>query len=61
MCDQRTGVNQGIYQWASREDAENYAKSFAVRFMTGRSEHNSISYKIIANKNIYDYLAELKI
>ncbi len=61
MCNDQTGCNQGIYQWQTVQDAENYSKSFAVRFMTGRSEPNSLSFKIIPNKNIYDYIEGLKI
>ena len=61
MCNEETGYNQGIYQWETKQDAENYSKSFAVRFMTSRSEENSISYQIIENRNIYKILDDLKI
>jgi len=38
---------QGIYEWASVGDAEDYVHSFAVRFMTGRSVPGSVSHRII--------------
>jgi len=60
MCNEDTGYNQGIYQWETLQDAENYSKSFAVKFMTIRSEKNSISYKIIENSNIYTIIDKLK-
>jgi hypothetical protein len=37
----------GFYQWASKADAENYLKSFAVRFMTSRAVKNSVKFGII--------------
>jgi hypothetical protein len=60
MCNQNTGYNQGIYQWKTEQDAINYSKSFAVDFMTKRSEKNSISYEIIPNENIYNFVDKLK-
>ena len=38
---------QGIYEWDTVQDAENYAKSFAMKFMTMRSVRGSVSYEII--------------
>jgi len=61
MCNEQTGFNQGIYQWESEKDAENYSKSFAVKFMTSRSEPKSVSYEIIPNKNIYEFFEEKKL
>jgi hypothetical protein len=60
FLDRKTGYNQGIYQWKTEKDAKNYSKSFAVDFMTKRSEPNSISYEIIPNENIYKYVEKLK-
>ncbi|MCD1294689.1 hypothetical protein CUJ83_06705 [Methanocella sp. CWC-04] len=45
--DESTGDFQGIYEWDTVKDAENYAGSFAMRFMTGRSTPGSVSYRII--------------
>ena len=61
MCEEQTGYNQGVYQWETEQDAVNYSKSFAVRFMTSRSEPNSVSYLIVPKKDIYEYFNELKI
>ena len=43
----QTGVSQGIYRWDTAEDAENYANSFAMDFMTRRSVPGSVSWQII--------------
>jgi len=58
MCNEEIGFNQGIYQWETVEDAENYSKSFAVKFMTNRSDPSTVSYEILPNINIYEYLKE---
>ena len=47
MVNYETGLCQGIYEWQTYEDALNYSKSVAVRFMTKRSEEESVNYKII--------------
>lgn len=60
MCDESSGYNQGIYQWKSYQDAVNYSKSFAMKFMSTRSEDNSISFEILKNCNIYNLLNGLK-
>lgn len=41
------GDFQGIYGFETVKDAEAYAGSFAVRFMTKRSVPGSISYRIV--------------
>ncbi len=60
LLNRKTGYNQGVYQWKTEQDAINYSKSFAVDFMTKRSESNSVSYEIIPNENIYDYIDKFK-
>jgi hypothetical protein len=45
-----TGLCQGIYAWQSMEDAENYSKSIAMRFMANRSDPNSVNFKIISQE-----------
>ena len=42
-----TGDFQGYYEWDSVEDAENYANSFAMQFMTRRSVPGSVSCRVI--------------
>ncbi len=46
MMDEKTGDFQGLYEWDSVEDAENYAHSAALGFMTGRSVPGSVSCQI---------------
>ncbi|HOS84770.1 MAG TPA: FISUMP domain-containing protein [Bacteroidales bacterium] len=45
-----------LYDWKTEQHAIKYSKSFAVNFMKKRSEPNSISYLIIPNMNIYEYI-----
>lgn len=56
FLNKKNGYNQGLYQWETEQHAIKYSKSFAVNFMKKRSEPNSISYTIIPNMNIYDYI-----
>ena len=42
-----TGLCQGVYAWQTVEDAENYSKSIAMRFMSNRSDPESVNFKII--------------
>lgn len=37
----------GFYQWCSKENAENYSKSYAVKFMTSRAIKDSVKFNII--------------
>ena len=47
MLNEASGDCQGIYEWDTVQDAENYASSFAMKFMTMRSVPGSVSYQII--------------
>jgi hypothetical protein len=49
MLDESTGYTAGIYEWQTIEDAENYSNSVAVRFMTRRSEIDSVKIELLAN------------
>jgi beta-phosphoglucomutase family hydrolase len=42
-----TGMCQGVYGWQTVADAEAYARSVALRFMTARSAPGSVSHRII--------------
>jgi hypothetical protein len=42
-----TGRCQGLYAWQTLADAEAYARSVALRFMTGRSIGGSVSHRIL--------------
>ena len=46
MVDEASGDCQGVYEWDTVQDAENYAHSFAMRFMTMRSVLGSVSWKV---------------
>ena len=56
MIDWKSGYWQGIYQWENLETIENYKKSFVLGMMNKRTIDKSISYEIIKNRNIDDYL-----
>jgi beta-phosphoglucomutase family hydrolase len=45
--NEETGMCQGIYAWQTLVDAEAYASSVALRFMTGRSVPGTVSHRII--------------
>lgn len=45
--DYSIGLCQGFYEWETEEDAINYSKSIALRFMKNRSEKESVEYWII--------------
>jgi hypothetical protein len=45
--DDETGAFEGVYEWQRRADAEAYARSIALRFMTNRSIPGSVSYRIL--------------
>jgi hypothetical protein len=46
MLDETSGDCAGYYEWDSVEAAENYSRSFAVKFMIGRSVPGSVSFTI---------------
>lgn len=50
MLNEKTGDFQGIYRWDTVRDAQNYANSFAMKFMTGRSLPGSASYQIFTKE-----------
>jgi hypothetical protein len=50
MVDEITGLCQGVYEWDTLQDAENYSKSIAAGFMTRRSVPGSVSFEIKDNK-----------
>ena len=59
--NEKNGDFQGIYQWDSLKDAQNYANSFALTFMTSRSVPGSVSYEIIPNTSMKEYIKSLKL
>jgi hypothetical protein len=57
--DKRTGECQGIYSWHTRANAEAYANSVALRFMTGRSVPGSVSHRITDRMSAAEVLTAL--
>lgn len=49
LVDPVSGDFSGYYEWQCPEDADAYAQSFAMRFMTRRSIPGSVSARILAN------------
>ena len=52
---------QGIYQWATKESAERYPKSFIFRIMTKRAAPGTVSYEIMPNTDLSEYIAAKRI
>lgn len=46
-----TGLCQGVYAWQTVKDAEAYSKSIAMRFMTRRSDPQSVSARVFDQKD----------
>ncbi|MGF7117685.1 hypothetical protein [Methanobacterium oryzae] len=51
---------QGIYEWKNEKYAKKYSKSFAYRFMSRRSVQGTVSFEIIPNSTLEEYLESLK-
>jgi len=47
---------QGIYQWESKEIAEKYPDSFIFKLMTKRAAPGTVSYEIMPDTNISEYI-----
>ncbi len=45
-----SGEFLGLYAWQTLADAQNYASSFAMRFMMRRATPGSVSHKILSTK-----------
>lgn len=54
-------MNQGIYQWASEEIAEKYPQSFIFRMMTKRSAEGTLSFEVIPNTLLSEFVESLLI
>lgn len=50
---------QGIYQWESRKIAEKYPDSFIFGLMTKRAAAGTMSYEIIPNTDVSQYIQAL--
>ena len=56
MIDWETDYWQGVYQWENIEAIENYKKSFVLKMMNKRAVEKSISYQIIKDRTIDDFI-----
>ena len=54
-----TNEFQGIYQWSSREAAEQYPETFIFKLMTKRAAPGTVSYVIMPKTNLPKYIADL--
>ena len=55
--NENTNDFQGIYQWSSREMAERYPGTFIFKLMTKRAAPGTVSYEIIPNTDLSEYLS----
>ncbi len=53
------GFFQGIYQWESKEFAESYPQSFIFKKMTKRSAEGTLSYEVIPDTLLSNYVKKL--
>jgi hypothetical protein len=53
---EKTDEFQGIYQWESKESAENYPDSFIFKLMTKRAAPGTLSYEIIPDTDLSKYI-----
>lgn len=60
MIDEKEGYFQGLYEWDSFLDAQNYSQSFAMKFMKKRSVHGTANFEILADKRVEDYIQTLE-
>lgn len=47
MVDEKNNTYQGVYEWSTLQDAENYVNSYSMEFMTEVAVPGGISYEII--------------
>lgn len=50
------GCFQGIYEWACKEAAEKYPRSFVFKLMTKRSAEGTLSFAVIPDTVLSDYV-----
>ena len=53
------GYFQGIYEWASVEYAKTYPLSFIFKLMAKRSAEGTLSYEVIPDTHLADYIEHL--
>jgi hypothetical protein len=56
MMNEDTGYFQGVYQWESKELAEDYPNSFIFKLMAKRAAPKTVSYEIFPDTDISEYI-----
>jgi hypothetical protein len=59
--DENTNSFFGIYQWATEDLAENYPESFIFGMLTKRSASNTLSYRILPNTSLSQFIQKLSV
>jgi len=58
--NENTNEFQGIYQWSNKDRAVQYPETLIFKLMTKRAAKGTLSYKIILNTEISEYLSTLR-
>ena len=56
MVDEETGDWQGVYEWETAEAVELYRRSFVLGVMNRRADPETISYTMIPQTQLAEYL-----
>jgi hypothetical protein len=59
--NEKTNEFQGIYQWSSKEAAGRYPETFIFSLMTKRAAPGTVSYEIMPDTDIVEYLKAKRI
>ena len=58
MVNEETGYWQGVYKWESEKAVEDYQQSFVLGIMNKRSIQETLSYTILPNTRLSEYLTK---
>ncbi|MGB2862327.1 MAG: YdhR family protein [Sedimentisphaerales bacterium] len=56
VIDEKSGFWQGIYLWENKEAIEEYKHSFVLRIMNKRTKSDTISFKIVNDINLDEFI-----
>jgi hypothetical protein len=56
MVNEHTGSWQSVYQWESEQAVEAYQQSFVLGMMNKRAIQESLSYTILPNIRLSEYM-----
>ena len=57
--NEETNEFQGIYQWSSKETAQRYPETFIFKLMTKRAAPGTVSYEVISETVLTEYLTRI--